>query len=270
MARPNLLGHRKFRRLVAALGLPVPHVLGHLELVWFAAYEDGEPEIGDAVDVELAAQWGGDPGAFAAAMVSCGGKSGDGFLEEEDGIYRVHDLYDHAPEYVRKRRMRELARQAGVSTGVAYKAVTAALEETGESLADLDPSQISTPSPNGRQRKATSPNHGTPKSKRQKASLKPESPPIPKALTDAIPEFEELWKKRIKAAKSKPTPTAEATQLEEAADWLAEHGPAYVLQAVKEVTMGGWQGFFPPKSPPPTSRGVLDFANAGRRLDRED
>jgi hypothetical protein len=114
MGRPGLMNHPKMNRLVYMLGEPKPHVRGYLELLWEVAYECGDARIGDAVDVELAACWPGEPGKLCKALLECGGEGRAGFLEEvpgEPGRYQVHDLYDHAPEYVRKRMDREEARR---------------------------------------------------------------------------------------------------------------------------------------------------------------
>ena len=48
------------------------------------------------------------------STLTCGGDRKAGFIEEipnEPRRFQVHDLYDHCPEYVRKRMDRELARQ---------------------------------------------------------------------------------------------------------------------------------------------------------------
>jgi hypothetical protein len=62
MARPGLMIHPKFRRLVHVLQEPVAHVVGYLEMMWHVGYESGNAVLGDAVDVELAAQYPGAPG----------------------------------------------------------------------------------------------------------------------------------------------------------------------------------------------------------------
>lgn len=110
MARPTLFTSPKFKRLVRDLGIPLPYVLGHLELLWRVAYESGNPKIGDADDVEIAVEWQGERGAFAGALQRCR------FIDDEGTTagaeYHVHDLFDHAPEYVKKRLTREQARRA--------------------------------------------------------------------------------------------------------------------------------------------------------------
>jgi hypothetical protein len=105
MARPTLLKHRKFRRLVYLLGIPEAHVLGHLEYLWQGVYDSGEDAIGDRIDLELAAGWAGERGVFAEAAIAAG------FFDEVDGIVTVHDLWDHAPEYVERRARKEAERR---------------------------------------------------------------------------------------------------------------------------------------------------------------
>ncbi len=115
VARPGLMDHRKFRRLVALLGVGSAQVRGHLEMLWDSAYQNGDPYIGDQTDVELAAGWLGDPGVLCKALVECGGV-GPGFIDQrpDEPTFDVHDLFDHAPEYVKSRwRMERKRRDAG-------------------------------------------------------------------------------------------------------------------------------------------------------------
>lgn len=134
MARPNLMNHRKFKRAHLNLGIPRAHLRGHLELLWDCCYENGDPFIGDATDVELAAGWEGEPGALFNALLECGGDGCPGLIEEvpgHNGKFQVHDLHDHAPSYVKdrwrkeegrrqagkdERKKREFARQAAIGT----------------------------------------------------------------------------------------------------------------------------------------------------------
>ena len=107
MALPGFRNHPKFRRLVAALRMPEAHVLGHVEMMWEVCYASGNAVLGDSIDVELAAGWVGEPGVLCRALADCGGPTRSGLIEEvEDGIWQVHDLLDHAPEYVDSRRKR--------------------------------------------------------------------------------------------------------------------------------------------------------------------
>jgi hypothetical protein len=111
MARPGLRQHPKFKTLVQRLGEPAAHVLGHLQSMWDCCYETGDPCLGTPENVEAASEWDGEPGLFFRSVLECGPV---GFVEavpDREGVYQVHDLFDHAPEYVQKRYRRELERQ---------------------------------------------------------------------------------------------------------------------------------------------------------------
>lgn len=111
MARPTLFGHRKLLRLARAVGSRAL-AIGHLEILWSGAYESGEPVLGDQVDVEGLAEWEGAPGALAQALLDAGGPGRKGFLEvTAEGLLAIHDFWDHAPDYVRRRAEREQKRQ---------------------------------------------------------------------------------------------------------------------------------------------------------------
>jgi len=102
MARPSLFTHRKFRKLYRLLGSEALAV-GSLELMWNVGYADGDPRLGESADVELAAKWDGEPGELTRCLLEVG------FIDlADDGqTFAIHELYDHAPEYVRKRMDRE-------------------------------------------------------------------------------------------------------------------------------------------------------------------
>lgn len=112
MGRPGLTQHRKFRRLASALKSE-PLARGVLELLWDACYENGDDYLGTAQDVENLARWK-KKSALVDALVNAGAPDGHGFIEIVSGtnptLYKIHDLWHHAPDYVRKRRERELKR----------------------------------------------------------------------------------------------------------------------------------------------------------------
>jgi hypothetical protein len=105
MARPGFTTHPKFRRLCYLLGEPEPHVYGYVEYIWHVAYENGDPCIGDALDVELAAKYPGEQGKLAEALAEVR------LLDVVEGMYHVHDLFDHAPDYVQQRARKEAERR---------------------------------------------------------------------------------------------------------------------------------------------------------------
>jgi hypothetical protein len=97
------------------LGEPGPHVQGYLEYIWESAFESGDPTIGTADMVEAVAEYPGDRGKLFRALLECGGPGRAGFIEPvpgAEGIYQIHDLFDHAPNYVQRRQEREAARKA--------------------------------------------------------------------------------------------------------------------------------------------------------------
>jgi len=114
MARPGLRNHVKFKRAQRILDIPAPHLIGHLECLWATCYECGDPVVGDQESIEAAAEWVGKAGELFEALLTCGGKGSVGFIEPVPGDperFQVHDLFDHAPEYVKKRQQREQARK---------------------------------------------------------------------------------------------------------------------------------------------------------------
>ena len=103
MARPGICNNVKYKRLVKTLELPRPYVLGLLQTLWEVCYESGNPIIGDSEDIEIAAEWPGQPKEFFEALRD--GKWIDP-VDGADDLWEVHDLLDNAPDYVRKRASR--------------------------------------------------------------------------------------------------------------------------------------------------------------------
>lgn len=88
---------------------------GALELLWDSCYEAGDDYVGTTEDIEHAVGWSGEAGMLTRALAEAGAPLGVGFIERIDGAgepaFRVHDLWHHAPDYVAKRRKREMDRQ---------------------------------------------------------------------------------------------------------------------------------------------------------------
>ncbi len=69
---------------------------------------------------------------------------------------------------------------------------------------------------------------------------------IPVELLAADPRFPDRWRTRMHCAGGKkPSPSAEAKQLEALVELLGEAGIDAVLSCVADATRGGWQGIFP-------------------------
>lgn len=101
MAKSSVISSGKFLHLVETLGLPEPHVLGLLEFMWQSAYASCNPRFKTAKSLEIAARWKGQDGAFASAVSD----PVHNFVDvKRDGTFEIHDFWDHAPEYVKKRK----------------------------------------------------------------------------------------------------------------------------------------------------------------------
>lgn len=123
MARAGLDKNRKFLRLVRALdeiaGAMAELVArGALETLWSAAYERADDHLGDADDVEITCRWRGARGALVDRLLGAGGEGVPGFIEHdpERGGYRVHDLWEHAPPWVKKKAADAAARRSAGQT----------------------------------------------------------------------------------------------------------------------------------------------------------
>jgi len=102
VAKHSTIHSLKFRKLVRALSLPAPYVLGHLEFIWQFAHNEAakasaleSPVFEDMADVELIAEWNGEPGALADALLV------GGWFHQRDGGYVINDYEEHAPHWVK-------------------------------------------------------------------------------------------------------------------------------------------------------------------------
>ena len=102
MAKPDLWSCVKFKRLCRDLHLPRPYIVGLLETLWQASYATADPYIGPSEDVECAAEWPGKKGELTDALAAAG------FIDRDGDSFYIHDLQDHAPDYVCKRIQRRI------------------------------------------------------------------------------------------------------------------------------------------------------------------
>jgi hypothetical protein len=101
--------HRKRKRLAADLGADGVLALVDLWLSVAQTRPDGVLAGMDVTDIELDAQWPGEPGAFVSACV------GRGFLDlGADGVYRVHNWEEHQPWVIGAKARADHARTAAV------------------------------------------------------------------------------------------------------------------------------------------------------------
>lgn len=162
-----------------ALGKPII-ARGALELLWEACYEAGDDYVGTAADIETLVGWDGEAGMLTKALVEVGAPEGHGFLEPVvrvadpstqgpvEQCYRVHDLWHHAPDYVKKRREREIERQQKTApgSGVGRTAPNGGQSQPSPDCSDGDgrtpsPAPSPAPSPSPRSEDSAAPHSGT-------------------------------------------------------------------------------------------------------------
>jgi len=105
MSDQTLKDHPKTKRAARALGLQVPHLMGHLHCLWHWALDyaqDGDLSEFDAWEIADAAMYEGDAEAFVSALAECG-KDGPGFLEQDVDSLLIHDWEDYAGRLIAQR-----------------------------------------------------------------------------------------------------------------------------------------------------------------------
>ena len=212
MGRPGLSLDRKFKRLARSLddvqaGFGEMLARGALELLWDSAYEACDDYLGDVDDVEAQAHWRGKRGTLLAGLAGAGGEGRAGFVDEggsewwpdgKPGTYRVHDLWDHAPEYAAKRAAREAEREAaGVSlsairSAAGKKGRAAQLGQTGQNQASGEQAAGECPA-NGGQTDAICRGEA---GKTRANGVPPTPTPTPTPLNNRLPSKDELTAKR--------------------------------------------------------------------------
>jgi len=176
MPRPTLFNNPKFRVACRRLNIPEAYLLGHLEFLWASANECGNPSFSCHEAVEAAARWVGEDGGLTEVI----SKPGSNFIDlDESGGYTIHDYWDHAPDYVRKRKSREDDR----------KVKSLGNSSTDRSVAD-----------NGEQRQNSAEN-GTPH------SHSPTPTPTPALKEDPSPGPADAGHGGEGASESKPSPS---------------------------------------------------------------
>ena len=103
MAHSALFSHIKLRLLCQDLGIPKPHAVGYLEFLTHYVcthHIDGDLSTLNDAEIEMAAEWEGEPGAFLRAAIA------RRFIDRDDEGTRIHDWIDWCPDWVKKRLVR--------------------------------------------------------------------------------------------------------------------------------------------------------------------
>ena len=236
MARPTLFDHPKFMRLAFILNLPRPYTLGLLEYLWKTGYASGNPVIGDEVDVEVVCEWTGERGILAAALLEVG------FLDRlKSGKLQIHDLFDHAPEYVKSRLRMERFRKRNGSKLLrnGYASPAPAPAPAPSSLSTEKEESASRPRNEEGGSRGESSKNGEGKCALEKPGVA--EVPVPPELD--TPEFRAAWSDWLTHRRQirKPLkPLAIVHKLRE----LIALGPTRATAAIRHSIGNGWQGIF--------------------------
>ncbi len=243
MARAGLFDHRKFKRMVYMLAEPVPHCVGYLECLWTVGYQQRDDYIGDALDVALACQYPGEPEKIVAALH----QGGAGFIDKiDEAAFRIHDLFDHAPDYVRKAITRQKAPNGAERRTTAENGGHCpAREEKGrEGKRREEPPN---PQRGNDQQAAPSANGST--------KTTAEATTYPAALD--TPAFRRSWSEWIDYRRERRLSLRGATLARQLA-FLAPFGDRAACEAIEQSIRNDWKGLFPPKGKKGQDVGMFD------------
>ena len=104
--------HPKMLALSKTIHRPIPACIGYLHLLWEATADYApQGDIGRYSDewIEASCMWNGKKGELIAALIACGwidkpnSQDGERLSPVSKSILTVHDWFDHAEEYVRKK-----------------------------------------------------------------------------------------------------------------------------------------------------------------------
>lgn len=273
MARPGFGDHPKCINLEARLAERLPAKLrplapalarGFMELLWEVAYRGGDPVIGHASTVERIVGWPFAAGELARMMANCGRSNQAGLLDEiESDVFAVHDLFDHAPDYVRKRLKRELDRkgQGRLFRELSDRTTAGQRLDTDRSLTSRDQSPTGqrpdadrtlsvTPAPAPAPREEEEEEPGTPLppagGRATRSGVREPIPiqaPVPDELgtVEFLTAWQEFREWRAREKHKRMTPAAERNMLAK----LAPFGPRAAIAALHESVTNDWQGVFP-------------------------
>lgn len=186
----SLAQHPKTRKLARKLDVSVPAAMGHLHALWHWSLDhafDGDLTGYDPEDIAIGAMWDGDPDDFLKALIEAKGRSGFGFVEQDERGTRLHNWLSYTAHL---RARRESAQKANhvrwhVNQGVNDPACEWCRTPDEEQVDSDEPPDDSERTPNGYPPESTEPNLTEPT---EPEPLEPSS----LALQDDTP-FDAFW-----------------------------------------------------------------------------
>jgi hypothetical protein len=96
----SLPNHRKTLKASDELGIPIPHIVGHLVIFWLWALDsakDGDLEGLTPGMIARVSGWSGNPDEFLNALLTAG------FFEHDDGILRIRSWEEYGGKLIDQR-----------------------------------------------------------------------------------------------------------------------------------------------------------------------
>jgi hypothetical protein len=139
--------NKKTNRLRSALGLSGIESLIRLWMYAAENNQDGDLSNMDMVDIEFAAKWTGEPGAFLSTVTHDKCR----FIDGEDGSYCLHEWEEHNGFVFNQKNRSEIARSAAKASWDRRKQSTQHTNSNAPSMTDVqseyDSSNAPSPSP---------------------------------------------------------------------------------------------------------------------------
>ncbi|MDE2020235.1 MAG: hypothetical protein KGJ13_07870 [Patescibacteria group bacterium] len=247
----------------------MPHCVGYLECLWIAAYQKGSPVIGEELIVELACRYPGEPGKLCKFLHQ------SGFLDLIDGKYWVHDLWDHAPRYVRQRMT---ANGFGPQKSSLGAQKSPKVEFRSDLSAQKSP-KVASCAPKGREEKEKDKeeekeNNNPPNPPSGGNDQKPKNPVPEPELQPSDQRLRAAWAEWLAYRKESGRKPLKPRSIKKQFAQFEEWGVEVSIAAIENSICKGYQGIFPPSTNQfqraPPVHGHMDFTGIQEFLREKD
>ena len=224
----------KFIKFAAKLGQGEAAALGHLIALWTSGWRQASEVVGDPGDVELSAVWRGESGALFALL-----RDG-GWIDEQNGVWNIHDFWEYAPRHVKMRRARLDARAKPIPKKKRAKPKATIDAQTAHTVRTTG-DDLRTKSVGERDVDVAI---DVDVAEEEKKPLLLSEDNLPPALdTDQFRKsFRDLKEYRTQARHRPYPPKTVDQKLREFAEW----GHDAAIQAIQKTISNAWQGVFKP------------------------
>jgi hypothetical protein len=103
----ELAQHAKTKKAARTLGIGIPQMIGHLNLLWWWTMRyapSGDLSFASEEDIADGAMWDGDAHVFVDALISCSVNNGAGFIEKTESGLFIHDWDQHGGTIIERQK----------------------------------------------------------------------------------------------------------------------------------------------------------------------